>query len=324
MQENKAAIDKYIEEELRRGCIIGPFEKNPFSKEARFSPIDTRPKKDSDDLRIILNLSYPYKGDSVNNSINKDTYGNKSMNLKYPTVDDLAKIIRKKGQKARIFKRDLSKAYRQLFMSPSSIHYLGFTHNGFIYFDVVLSMGSSSAAYCCQRMTDCITYIYKNHGYDNVNYLDDLGVAENEEIAEEAYDCLGWILSTIGIKESVSKACPPAYVMIFLGILFNSLTMTMELTPERLDEIRAILQIWSNKNYATLKELQQLLGKLNFAASTVRAGRIFVSRIINLLAKFPDKGHRKLTPDMKKDIQWWSEFMEEFDRISIMPPINWD
>ena len=27
---------------------------------------------------------------------------------------------------------------------------------------------------------------------------------------------------------------------------------------------------------------------------------------------------------MKKDILWWIHFMEQFDGITLMPPINWD
>ena len=98
-------------------------------------------------------------------------------------------------------------------------------------------MGSRSAAYCCQCTTNAITYIYSCHGFDDVNYLDDLGAAEEDSKVEEAYDCLGWILDSIGIQESKDKASPPAYVIIFLGILINTLTMTLEITPERRKEI---------------------------------------------------------------------------------------
>ena len=246
------------------------------------------------------------------------------MNIRYPSVDDLATIVRRKGRRARIFVRNLWKAYRQLWMCPGSIHLLGYTFEDRIYFNVMLSMGSKSAAYCCQKTTDTITHIFGKFGYQNVNYLDDLGAAEEEHKAEEAYDCLGWILNTIGIKESTSKAKPPAYIAVFLGILFNTLTMTLTITPERLREITDLLQSWCDKRLATLKELQSLLGKLNFAASTICAGQIFISRLINNLKDFPENGQRKINNKMKKDILWWIQFMEQFDGIALMPPINWN
>ena len=324
-QNNPSEVKEYLRKEREAGSVIGLFKRNPFGSEAHFSPLDTRPKKDSDELRVILNLSYPHDSGSVNSSINKDTYvQNELMSLKYPSVDDLAKLVCKKGKKCRIFVRDLSKAYQQLYMCPSSIHLLGYWFDDELYFDVTLSMGSRSAAYCCQHTTDAVTYVYNSLGYEDVNYLDDLGAAEEDDKAEEAFDCLGWVLASLGIKESISKAKPPAFVAVFLGILFNTITMMLRITPERLQEIKNLLKEWFEKETASLKEIQSLLGKLNFAASTIRAGRIFVSRLINSLKEFPDKGMHKVSKELKKDLQWWDRFMESFDGISIMPPQFWN
>ena len=73
-RENPEDIRRFLKKELEEGAIIGPFKKNPFGKVARFSPLDTRPKKDSTDKRVILNLSYPFEGNSVNSSINTTEY----------------------------------------------------------------------------------------------------------------------------------------------------------------------------------------------------------------------------------------------------------
>ena len=204
-------MKRYIKKELEHGSIIGPFKSNPFDKSARFSPIDTRPKRNSDQLRVIMNLSYPHEGEkSVNHSINKDTYcKGENMKIKYPTVEDLCRIVRLKGKDAKIFIRDLSRAYRQLWSCPGSIHLAGFSHDSNLYFDVTLSMGSASSAYCCQRVSNAITHIFKNHRYSNVNYLDDLGGAETSDKATQAFECLGQILKKIGIQESEKKATPP-------------------------------------------------------------------------------------------------------------------
>ena len=69
----------------------------------------------------------------------------------------------------------------------------------------------------------------------------------------------------------------------FICILCNTVKMTTEVTPERLQMIKRLLNTWLNKETACLKEVQYLLGKLNFVAACVRPGRIFISRMQNWL-----------------------------------------
>ena len=152
-KENEAEIEAYIQKELAYGAVIGPFLKNPFGRQARFSPIDTHPKCDSEELCIIMNLSYPFQSSSVNHSISKERYvQNEDMKVCYPTVDSLCDIIRRKSKKGKVklYKRDLKRVYKQLFNCLGSIMWPGFSFRGLLYFDVTLSMGSRSAAYCCQ------------------------------------------------------------------------------------------------------------------------------------------------------------------------------
>ena len=107
-RQNPDKLNAYLEQELKNGSIIGPFTENPFGREAKFSPLDTRRKCDSDELRVILNLSYPFEAGSVNHSIDKTEYvGELSMDVRYPTVTDLTELIRKKGKNCKIFRRDL-------------------------------------------------------------------------------------------------------------------------------------------------------------------------------------------------------------------------
>ena len=300
-KKNVKEVREYLRKEWERGSLIGPFTKNPFGKFARISPLDTRPKKDSEELRIILNLSHPFEEGSVNQSIDKITYTNgEAMELSYLTTDDLAKLVRRKGRNCKIFIRDLRRAYRQLWSCPSTIHLLGFMYDNRFYFDITLSMGSRSAAYCCQRTTNALSHVYRNFGFEDVNYLDDLGAAETEDRAEEAYDCLGYVLNTIGVEESKEKVKPPSNEATFLGVPYNTLKMTMSIKPERIRELQELLAWWDSKTSATLHELQVLLGKLNFVCSTVRAGRIFVSRLINEISGFPKNGKRRLNKETKK------------------------
>ena len=65
--------------------------------QAKFLPLDAIPKKQTDELRIIMNLSYPHDESVVNAGVSKDMYLGEEVNLVYPNLDDLVEIIRKKG-----------------------------------------------------------------------------------------------------------------------------------------------------------------------------------------------------------------------------------
>ncbi|VDI75565.1 Hypothetical predicted protein [Mytilus galloprovincialis] len=100
--------------------------------------------------------------------------------------------------------------------------------------------------------------------------------------------------------------------------------MTLEVTPARLTEILALVNAWLFKSKVFRKEVQSLIGKLNFIASCVKPGRIFISRILNFLREFvSDDQCLELSEEFKKDIFWRSEFLLIFNGISILSLEEW-
>jgi hypothetical protein len=318
-------VNHYLNKEASTSCVIGPFRKNPFNTSIKISPLNTVPKKDTDEQRIILDLSMP-KGQAVNDFVDKDWYLGERVDLVFPKVDDFIHLIRSKGRGCLLFKKDLRKAYRQISICPGDYHLVAFCWQKHIFCDTVLSMGLRSAAAICQRVTNAVAFIMYKLGIYILNYLDDLAGAESKDNAVFSYKCLGIILSKCGLKESVDKASPPSEVMTFLGVLFNTVTMTMEVTVERLEEIRCLVSLWSEKLEANLREVQSLIGKLNFVASCVRSGRIFISRLINWLKdlyKYSPYICVKIPIEVKKDILWWDKFLVVYNGVSIIEYDNW-
>ena len=60
-------IEKYIKKEVTYGAVLGPFTENPFEDRLYLSPLNSVPKSDSTERRVILDLSFP-KGHSVNDA----------------------------------------------------------------------------------------------------------------------------------------------------------------------------------------------------------------------------------------------------------------
>ena len=314
----------YLTKESENKAILGPFKSNPFKSGIKISPLNSLPKKGTVERRVILDLSYP-KGSSVNDHISKDVYLGEKIDLVYPKVDDYISIIKQKGKGCLLFKTDLRRAYRQLPICPSSYNLVAFIWKKHIFCDTVLSMGSRSSAFCCQRFTNALSFIMYKFGIEVLNYLDDFASAENKQNAYFAFYTLQKVLEKCGIEEAKSKASPPSTIMSFLGVLFNTNTMTMEITSERLLELNVLLSFWLSKETATLKEVQSLLGKLNFVAACVRPGRIFVSRMIQWLKVLYKENKRShLIPKfVKKDILWWNTFLPHYNGISMMLYEEW-
>ena len=157
-----------------------------------------------------------------------------------------------------------------------------------------------------------------------LNYIDDFVGAEYELLAWESYNEMGTLLEQVGIPESPGKAVPPSQLVEFLGILFNVKNMTIEISNERLREIMSILQVWENKTTCTRRELEQLIGKLQFAAACVRPGRIFICRLLNVLCGFPRDTPLSIPSQLHKDVLWWKHFMKDYNGVSIMWPLQSD
>ena len=248
-------------------------------------------------------------------------------NLVYPKVDDFAKLIKTKGQGCLLYKKDLRRAFRQIPVDVRDINLVSYVWKKHIYCDSVLSMGCRSAALCCQRLTNAIVFIMFKIGLCVLNYLDDLASAETADKAVFSYNTLGAILEKCGIEEAKNKACPPSTIMTFIGILFNTEKLTMEVTPERLYEIQHLLQTWLDKETASLREIQSLLGKLNFVASCVRPGKIFISRMLKwlkVLIKEAEPHKQVSVPDyVRKDILWWKSFLPKYNGISLLWYEEW-
>jgi len=317
------ATDEYLTAEIGVGAIQGPFTVNPLVSDLVFSPINSIPKRGVSARRFVSDLSFP-KGRSVNDGIDIEVYLGVSGKVSYPSVDDFVRLVQQKGQGSLLYKRDLSRAYRQFFLDPADIRFQGFHWRGHIYFDCALVMGCKSAAMMCQRATSAISLFLRSRNVSICSYLDDFAGVSLPQFANEDFELLGSVLSDLGLKESARKAHAPSVSMEFLGIQFNTVNMTLSITPARLVELRSLLDEWRVKKSASRKEIQSLVGKLQFAARCVPAGRLFISRILDLLKGLREAGHRKrIGSEFKKDLNWWWTFLDTFTGVSLMLDQEW-
>ena len=205
-------IEDYLQVEMKEAAIIGPFDNPPFDSPCTILVA----KKDSNKCRVILDLSF-LAGKSVNDGLSAEIFLGKWEPLVFPSIDNLIQIVHKiiKKKKVLLFKWNRSRTYRWLPVDVGSIHLLGYWSHSKFYFNLVLPMGLHSSACFCQMLTDVISYIFSQEGFEAVNYIEDFGVAEAEDTAWQAFYSLGKIISDIGLREATEKASPPSSVKVF-------------------------------------------------------------------------------------------------------------
>ena len=120
-QDHPEALKKYIDKEMTKNAILGPFNKIPFTDRVGISPISTRPKKQTLDRRVSIDLSFPHSR-SVNDGMIKGNYRylGFTAEIRFPKTDDLAMRIALLGHQAYMFKIDLSRYFRQIPMDPGT------------------------------------------------------------------------------------------------------------------------------------------------------------------------------------------------------------
>ena len=127
----------------------------------------------------------------------------------------------------------------------------------------------------------------------------------------------------MGLKAAPHKTVTPCTNMVFLGIEVNTVTMTLSISGAKWREIQVVLKDWESKVEASLKDVQKLVGLLNFTCRCVKSGRVYLSRILNFLRQLNRCEVTTIPRSVKLDIKWWREFAHKFNRVSLITDVNW-
>ena len=169
---NPAAVDAFIEKELGKEALLGPFERPPFEPWTQTSPLMTRDKPDGSGKRVIIDLSFP-EGSSVNDGIMKNFYQGEDNTYSLPTALDLGDLLLEGGKGTFMWKSDLTRAYRQLRVDPLDYPLLAIQHDSEYYVDVCPSFGCCASGGSQQRVSNAVTSIMQTRGYAILAYVDD-------------------------------------------------------------------------------------------------------------------------------------------------------
>ena len=120
------------------------------------------------------------------------------------------------------------------------------------------------------------------------------------------------------------KTMGPANALQFPGITLDTILMEARLPEDKLVKCRIQLVNFCSLKRVTLKELQSLVGLLNFACCVVVPGRAFLRRLIDLTKGVRKPTHHvRLTRESKHDINVWREFLSAYNGKSFSIGSRW-
>ena len=103
-------VTAYLTKEISLGRVGGPFDTVPFTDDFTVLPLNTMPKWDSAEQRVLVDLSCPC-GTSVKDRIPSESFLGEPISLTYPTIDSIVDEVISLRPGCLLYKRDLKKAY---------------------------------------------------------------------------------------------------------------------------------------------------------------------------------------------------------------------
>lgn len=100
--------------------------------------------------------------------------------------------------------------------------------------------------------------------------------------------------------------------------------MVIKIPDDKTSVLKETLVTLLCKEKVTLRELQSLVGSLNFCAKAIPAARAFSRRFCDSMCSVTKPLHHiRLTAGMKSDIRVWLNFIEQFNGTLNFMELNW-
>lgn len=303
-------ITDKLHKEIEAGRVAGPFSAPPFDNFV-VSPLGIVPKKAPNEFRLIQHLSYPHEN-SVNSGIPVDF-----SSVRYASIQDAIVFVKRLGVGCYLAKTDIKSAFRIIPIHPEDYPLLGMKWQGNYYFDRCLPMGCRSSCAIFERFSTALEWAAKQifQADEIIHVLDDfLLIAKSKQSCENLLSRFISLCNYLGVPIAPEKTVGPETELPFVGITLDSIRMEARLPEEKLEKCRMMLRAFYKRRKVTLRELQSLIGLLNFTCSVVLPGRAFLRRLIDLTRGIRRPHFKiRLNKHAKSDLIVWLSFLEQYN-----------
>ena len=152
-----------------------------------------------------------------------------------------------------------------------------------------------------------------SQGHDVINYIDDIIGFGTVSTAHTSFGALQNLLQRLGFDISIKKLVCPATKVTCLGVEVNTEDFTVAVPQEKLSNILDMCQNWSQKSHCNKKQLQSLLGSLQYITKCVTHSRPFLNRMLDLLRSHFGKEQIQLDINFHRYLNWFKKFLPQFN-----------
>ena len=310
--ENKSRVESQIRREIELGRYYIADQKPTI-----ISALGAIPKPGSSEFRLVHDCSRPVSK-SLNSYADPDSHS-------FVTVDKAAKLTKPNYFLCKV---DLRQAYRHAALHPSQYKMTGLQWHfsgdpePTVLFDARLPFGASESVGCFHRITQSVVRMMRKRVNCSVLcYIDDfLIISENYSQCVQSMDILTELLTNLGFDISWNKCVKPTQKLSFLGINLDSVSGTMSIPPSKLQETIHIASLWHNKQKATKREIQSLIGRISWIAKCVKAIRPILRSLIDLQKRLKRATHRIRIPQhVKTDLRYLNKWCVQFNGVVFFP-----
>lgn len=315
-------VMKKLMEEVELGRVAGPFNDIPIDN-LIVSPIGLVPKSTPGEFRLIFDLSFPH-GSSINDGIPQDC-----ATVAYTSFDAVTSMVRHEGQGSHLVKVDIKSAFRLLPIHPQDFCLLGMKANEKFFVDKCLPFGLSVSCALFEKFSSFLEWCLRTAANSDqiIHYLDDFcGCALQQDSAQHMLNVMLQTFMELGVPVAEDKVEGPSTSIRFLGLVVDTVAMQVRIPEDKLSDLKQLVTdtLTRYKKKITLRQLQSLLGKLNFACRAVVPGRAFCRRLIDATMGLKKPHHKvRVTASMVEDLKVWQSFLEHYNGNNIIFEEQW-
>ena len=125
----------------------------------------------------------------------------------------------------------------------------------------------------------------------------------------------------LGLSFQDSKTVWPCTHIEFLGLELDSVSMEARLPVDKLTYLKELLAYWLTKHSASLVEVQELVGFLQFASQVIPQSRSCC--LIDFSSKFRSQFVQLHIPaSTHHDLVWWKVFCDPWNGVQVLSPVQ--